>query len=96
MVSGTNQIIKVPVSGHDGLKVILNNGKDPGTEKDKTEDKIVIPGKRYKFHSDWNYLEYIGLASSMPATVNYSNTLYFGCFYTETEKETNNGDNNST
>ena len=96
LVSGTNQIIKVPVSGHDGLKVILNNGKDPGTENDKTEDLIVIPGARYKFPDKWSNLEYTGVISSMPETVNYSNPLYFGCFYSEWEKNSKEGDYNGT
>jgi len=91
LVDGTSSVIKVPVSGHSGLQVILSTGKD----SDKTGDKSVQAGKRYKFHTDWNNLEDLGSTFTGTGTA-YTNPLYFGCFYTETVENSNNGDYNST
>ena len=90
LVEGTSSVIKVPVSGYVDLKVILSSGGAQAAEHS------VLAGKRYKYHDQWDNLEYVGTAATMPETVAYSNPLYFGCFYTETEADTNNGDYNST
>lgn len=91
LVEGTSSVINVPVSGHSGLQAILSTGKDT----DKTSDKSVQAGKRYKFHTDWNNLEDLGSSFESEGTP-YTNPLYFGCFYTETVADSNNGDYNST
>lgn len=91
LVEGTSSVINVPVSGHSGLQAILSTGKDT----DKTGDKSVQAGKRYKIQEDWNYIKDLGSTFETEGTP-YTNPLYFGCFYTETKPNSNNGDYNST
>ena len=89
LVSGTSSVIQVPVSGHSGLKVILYSGNAQSAQN------AVQAGKRYKIQEDWDYIKDLGSTFETEKTP-YTNPLYFGCFYTETVPNSNNGDYNST